>query len=74
LKIPIRSTPSPGQCQFWDGSASEAVANDASVGITDEDLARFPGWGAEVIQKYMDNGWTIEQLAQYYQEQVQDNQ
>ena len=48
-----------------DGSASEAVANDASVGITDEDLARFPGWGAEVIQKYLDNGWTIEQLAQY---------
>ena len=57
-----------------DGSASEAVANDASDGITDEDLAKFPGWGAEVIQKYLDNGWTIEQLAQYYQEQVQDNQ
>ena len=56
-----------------DGSGGE-VASDASSGINDADLAKFPGWGEDVIQRYLDNGWTIEQLQEYYQEQVQDNQ
>ena len=56
-----------------DGSGGE-VASEVSSGISDADLAKFPGWGADVIQRYLDNGWTIEQLAEYYQEQVQDNQ
>ena len=56
-----------------DGSGGEVVA-EISSGITDADLAKFPGWGADVIQRYLDSGWTIEQLAEYYQEQVQDNQ
>ena len=43
-------------------------------GVSAEDLTKFPGWGADVIQRYLDNGWTIEQLAQYYQEQLKDNQ
>ena len=56
-----------------DGRGGE-VASDASSGINDADLAKFTGWGEDVIQRYLDNGWTIEQLQEYYQEQVQDNQ
>ena len=56
-----------------DGSGGE-VASDSSSGISDADLAKFPGWGEDVIQRYLDNGWTIEQLQEYYQEQLQDNQ
>ena len=56
-----------------DGSGGE-VAEEVSSGISDADLAKFPGWGADVIQRYLDSGWTIEQLAEYYQEQVQGNQ
>ena len=56
-----------------DGSGGEVVG-ETSSGISDSDLAKFPGWGEEIIQRYLDNGWTIEQLAEYYQEQVRDNQ
>ena len=56
-----------------DGSGGE-VASEASSSISDADLAKFPGWGEDVIQRYLDNGWTIEQLQEYYQKQLQDNQ
>ena len=56
-----------------DGSGEE-VGSEATSDITAADLAKFPGWGSDVIQRYLDNGWTIEQLAEYYQEQVEDNQ
>ena len=62
-----------------DGSSEESPAEspeDSSKddGVSAEDLTKFPGWDADVVQRYLDNGWTIEQLAQYYQEQLKDNQ
>ncbi|MED5308314.1 MAG: hypothetical protein VYA95_03090, partial [Candidatus Thermoplasmatota archaeon] len=55
-------------------ASGEEVGSEAKSDITATDLAKFPGWGTDVIQRYLDNGWTIEQLAEYYQEQVRDNQ
>ena len=38
--------------------------------MTPEMLARVPGWTAEMVEQYMDQGWTMDQLATYYEEQV----
>ena len=37
-----------------------------TVEIFDESL--FPGWTEEVIQTYLDQGWSIEQLKEWYDE------
>ena len=42
-------------------------------GLSPEDLARCPEWPEETIQSYLDQGWTIDQLADYYQEQVDEH-
>jgi hypothetical protein len=34
------------------------------------DLQRFPGWDEAMLSTYLDQGWTIEQLDEYYQQQV----
>jgi hypothetical protein len=34
------------------------------------DLQRFPGWDETMLSTYLDQGWTIEQLDEYYQQQV----
>ena len=57
-----------------DGSSTSSGDDAASSEISAEDMAKFPGWGIDVVQRYIDSGWTIEQLAEYYQEQLQDNQ
>ena len=57
-----------------DGSSTSSGDDAASNEISAEDMAKFPGWGIDVVQRYIDSGWTIEQLAEYYQEQLQDNQ
>ena len=54
-----------------DGSSN---TSQTAGSISSEDLAKFPGWGEDVVQRYLDNGWTIDQLAEYYQEQLKDNQ
>ena len=46
---------------------------DSNVGISAEDLARCPGWPEETIQSYLDQGWSMDQLAAYYQEQVDEH-
>ena len=52
------------QMPVLDGSGDE------TPGLSPEDLARCPGWPEETIQKYLDQGWPIDELAAYYQEQV----
>ena len=54
-----------------DGSSN---TSEKAGSISSEDLAKFPGSGEHVVQRYLDNGWTIDQLAEYYQEQLKDNQ
>ena len=31
--------------------------------------SRFPGWSQEIVQSFLDKGWTEIQLTEYYQEQ-----
>jgi hypothetical protein len=38
--------------------------------ISGEELAKFPGWDEQVVLKYLENGWTIDRLEEYYQEQI----
>ena len=56
-----------------DGSGGSQTDEDSS-NFSPEELAKFPGWTEDVIQRYLDNGWTIDQLAEYYQEQLEGNQ
>ena len=53
-----------------DGSGAKATEGKISA----EDLARCPGWSEEQIQSYLDQGWPIDKLAEYYQQQVDENQ
>lgn len=55
-----------------DGSSSQASDNESA--ISQSDLDRFPGWDRPMIQTYLDQGWSIEQLAEYYQQQVSQHQ
>jgi len=34
--------------------------------------SRFPGWSQEIVQSFLDKGWTEIQLAEYYQEQLKN--
>lgn len=61
----------PIQTSDWampvlDGSNPQPVI----PAITQTDLQRFPGWDETTIRSYLDQGWTIEQLDEYYQQQV----
>jgi hypothetical protein len=51
-------------------SSTDSVSDST---ISDEDLARCPGWPRETIQSYLDQGWSMDQLAEYYLEQVEEN-
>ncbi|MCS5537013.1 MAG: hypothetical protein NZ770_02810, partial [Candidatus Poseidoniaceae archaeon] len=31
------------------------------------DMSLFPGWGQDVVQAYMEQGWTVEQLKEWYE-------
>jgi len=62
--------------QSWDmpvldGSDSVPNENLESSGISPEDLAKCPGWDEATIQSYLDQGWSIDQLAEYYAEQLE---
>ena len=34
------------------------------------ELDRFPGWDETMLQQYLDLGWTLDQLEEYYKQQV----
>jgi phosphatidylserine/phosphatidylglycerophosphate/cardiolipin synthase-like enzyme len=64
------------ESQSWDmpvldGSDSVPNENIESSGISPEDLAKCPGWDEATIQSYLDQGWSIDQLAEYYAEQLE---
>ena len=37
------------------------------------DLQRFPGWDEPMIRSYLDKGWSIEKLDEYYQQKVSEH-
>ena len=47
-------------------ATSEVLESTETVEIFDESL--FPGWTEEVIQTYLDQGWSIDQLKEWYDE------
>ena len=47
---------------------------DSGSGLSDDDIAKFPGWDRALIEGYIEQGWTIEQLSNYYQEEVSKHQ
>mgnify|MGYP003732703563 CR=1 FL=1 len=54
-----------------DAPAWEAPVLDASgPTITPEMMALVPGWSQDMVKEYLLQGWTMDQLASYYQEQV----
>ncbi len=68
----------PIQTSDWempvlDGSSSQEQKSEEAAGVSQADLLRFPGWDEAMIQTYLDQGWTIGQLAEYYQQQVSEN-
>lgn len=40
---------------------------------TGPDMSKFSGWSKEQVQNYLDSGWTEEQLAEWYKQQIDDN-
>jgi hypothetical protein len=50
------------QMPVLDGSAQEKANGP--------DLSRFPGWTLEQVQSYIDDGWTEDQLAEWYSQQI----
>ena len=49
-----------------DGRQDDVESNPAS------ELDRFPGWDEAMLQQYLDLGWTLDQLEEYYQQQVSE--
>ena len=54
-----------------DGSGSESEEVSIGSNLSSEDLAKCPGWDEATIQSYLDQGWSIDQLAEYYAEQLE---
>jgi hypothetical protein len=52
-----------------DGTGAEKAP--PSKVISESDLARVPGWDEAMVQRYFDQGWSMDQLVVYYEEQVQ---
>ena len=48
----------------------QPVLNASRSGVSPEMLAKVPGWTADMVEQYLAQGWTMDQLVTYYQEQV----
>ena len=58
------------EAKSWDMPVLDGTSEVENLGF---DLSKFPGWSAEQVQKYLDAGWTEDQLAEWYQQQVKEN-
>ena len=56
----------PVETEGWQ----QPVLNATGSGVTPAMLAQVPGWTAEMVEEYLKQGWTFDQLLTYYQEQV----
>ena len=57
------------QAPVLDGTGSGDGTGELT--ITPADLIRVPGWDEAMVRSYLDQGWSMDQLVEYYQEQVQ---
>ena len=53
----------------WEQPVLDGRSEETESGLAKE-LDRFPGWTEEMLQQYLDHGWTLDQLEEYYQQQV----
>jgi len=37
------------------------------------DMSKFPGWDTSQVERYLESGWTEEQLSEWYQQQIEEN-
>ena len=66
----ISHIPELAETKSWDMPVLDGTSAEESDG---PDLSRFPGWSSEQVQKYLDSGWSEDQLAEWYQQQVDNN-
>ena len=55
----------------WDSSVvdgSEEVEKSSGI-----DMSKFPGWDSAQVQKYLESGWTEDQLHEWYMQQIEEN-
>ena len=55
--------------EIWDGESSVSESNDEQENLSNQ----FPGWTEDTIQGLIDQGWTMDQLKDHYQSQVQEH-
>lgn len=48
----------------------DQIIQPEKMQIDSEDLAKLPGWTEETLTQYIAAGWTVEQLKEYYDNQV----
>ncbi|MEC7253775.1 MAG: lamin tail domain-containing protein [Candidatus Thermoplasmatota archaeon] len=56
----------------WEQPVLDGRSEDEASPLAN-DLERFPGWTEEMLQQYLDHGWTLDQLEEYYQQQVAEH-
>ena len=65
------AVPEVSEAKSWDMpvlDGTEEVNQESGP-----DMSKFPGWSSEQVQKYLDSGWSEEQLAEWYKQQVDSN-
>ena len=53
----------------WEQPVLDGRQDEVEAPLATE-LDRFPGWDEAMLQQYLDLGWTLDQLEEYYQQQV----
>ena len=61
-----------GSDQGWDQPVLDGQASDVKDGLSTQDLGRFPGWDEAMVEKYLEMGWSLDQLEEYYQQQMSE--
>ncbi|MDP6870301.1 MAG: lamin tail domain-containing protein [Candidatus Poseidoniaceae archaeon] len=55
----------------WEMPILDGTGEDNK--LAGPDMSKFPGWTVEQVEKYLGAGWSEEQLADWYQQQVEGN-
>ena len=57
----------------WEQPVLDGRADEPASSVAGE-ADRFPGWDEAMIQQYLDLGWTLDQLEEYYRQQASEQQ
>ena len=64
-------SPDISEAKAWDTPVLDGTSQGSEG--TGLDMSKFPGWSPEQVQNYLDTGWSEEQLAEWYNQQIDDN-